>query len=439
MIATLRRRLTPTSFRTRILVSTVAVVAAVMVVAGIAVQIILARTASSDIESRLDERTAAALAVISEASRTSLTVPAESLTPGVVVYDDAGRPVAGVMDGGPRPTADRLGMSTSQRSVGASDDYRLRATPFRTASGVRGVVVVSQEVTAYERSESYALIATVLLGLVMIASTAFATRRVTTQALRPVTQMAHDASQWSEHDLTRRFDLTPADDELTALGDTLDQLLDRVAAALRAEQRLTAELAHELRTPLTAIQGSADLALMRGVADDATRTDLEQVSASARSLAEVITALLDVAREPVTGSSARCTAADLVEPLAELVPAQVRFVDRTAASTAAIAAPAHLVVRALAPLVDNAVRHARGVVTVSAADATDTVTISVTDDGPGVPASLRQTVFDPGASTDERTGLGLGITRRVVRSLGGEVSLGDPAGGASFTVRLPRA
>ena len=77
--------------------------------------------------------------------------------------------------------------------------------------------------------------------------------------------MAERAADWSEHDLTHRFDLGPPTNELAALGETLDHLLDRVASAILSEQRLTAELAHELRTPLTSIQGSADLALLRGV------------------------------------------------------------------------------------------------------------------------------------------------------------------------------
>ena len=76
--------------------------------------------------------------------------------------------------------------------------------------------------------------------------------------------MAERAADWSEHDLTHRFDLGPPTNELAALGETLDHLLDRVASAISSEQRLTSELAHELRTPLTSIQGSADLALMRG-------------------------------------------------------------------------------------------------------------------------------------------------------------------------------
>ena len=75
--------------------------------------------------------------------------------------------------------------------------------------------------------------------------------------------MAERAEDWSAQNLARRFDLGLPVNELSQLGQTLDHLLDRVAQAIRAEQRLSAELAHEIRTPLAAIRGSAELALLR--------------------------------------------------------------------------------------------------------------------------------------------------------------------------------
>src|SRR3954470_4589416 len=143
----------------------------------------------------------------------------------------------------------------------------------------------------------YAFAATIGIGLLAIALAVIIARRVTSQALAPVTQMAARAADWSEHDLNHRFDLGPTDDELCQLGETLDHLLDRVAMAIRSEQRLTSELANELRTPLNAIPGSADLALLRGVEYYATRADLQQISESAQAMGLVISTLLEVARE----------------------------------------------------------------------------------------------------------------------------------------------
>src|SRR5206468_229964 len=73
--------------------------------------------------------------------------------------------------------------------------------------------------------------------------------------------MTAQASDWSDHDLERRFSLGQPHDELTQLAFTLDRLLDRLAATLRHEQRLSAELSHELRTPLANIAAQAQFAL----------------------------------------------------------------------------------------------------------------------------------------------------------------------------------
>ncbi len=431
------RRLTPTSFRGRIVFSTVGLIAATMLISGVAVQLILAHTATRDIQNRLDDRSTAVIALINQASRRHVKVSAQALPLGVRVYDESGQSVAGEMEQEVHSAADRLAAPGSTLTDLEEHGIRLRSAPFNTPSGDSGTVVVSQEIAPYERAEHYALIVTVVLGLCLVASAAVVARRVTDQALQPVVRMAESASEWSEHDLAQRFDLPPADDELTGLADTLDRLLDRVAAAIRAEQHLTAELAHELRTPLTAIQGSADLALLRGVDDAATRRDVEQISASARDMAEVITTLLDVAHQSGAASSATSTAAMLVEPVRNLVPGHLSFVDDTGDSHARLAAPTRLMLRALSPVVANAVRHARSTVTLTAVDVSDAVLISVIDDGPG--GALPDNVFDPGVSTSGGTGLGLGIARRVARSWGGEISIGSHRAGTSFTLRVPRA
>jgi len=109
-----------------------------------------------------------------------------------------------------------------------------------------------------------------------------------------------------------------------------------------------------------------------------------------------------------------------------------------------IAAPRDLAVRALSPVIENAVRHARSAVILRAVASASTVELRVHDDGPGVDPGVSETLFAPGASgPGGGTGLGLGIARRVARTIGGEVELADGSSsgegpGATFVVRLPR-
>ncbi len=436
------RRFAPRSFRGQIVLSTVLLMTAVMLVLGIGVQVLLAYTAKRDIDRVLEDRADSVTAVVDANSDGGprISVPEDLLDPGVRVYDDQGRLVAGSIEREARDAADDLATTTTVRNVNANADLRLRAVPFTTQTGQTGVVVVSQETTPYERSELYALFATIGIGLLVIGASAAIASRVTTQALTPVAQMAQRATDWSEHDLAYRFDLDGPDNELAQLGATLDGLLDRVTMAIRSEQRLTAELAHELRTPLTAIQGSADLALLRGVDDPETRAELEQIAASAREMSVVITTLVDVARDQAAaGAASTSRVVDVVDAVRAMVPSEMVFVDATTGSGARIAGPRDLVLRILAPVVDNAVTHARGTITLSAVDTARAVEISVADDGPGVDPQVRDTLFEVGASARGGTGLGLGIAKRVARSMGGSVHVGEAVTGAVFVVTLPRA
>jgi two-component system OmpR family sensor kinase len=434
------RRFGPRSFRGTIVASTVGLMTVSMVVVGLFIQLLLSRAADNDVDEVLHQRADAAVAVIRDASATSLTVPQDSLEPGIVVYDANGAVLAGSVGDDARDLADELADTDRERtSDGPGGVARLLAVPFDTPSGDGGVLVVGQDTTPYERSERYALYATGILAALVIATTALFALRVTRQALEPVARMAERAAEWSERDLTSRFALGPPTNELEALGETLDHLLDRVASAILSEQRLTAELAHELRTPLTSIQGSADLALLRGVPDAATRQDLEQISASAHEMSAVITTLLDLARDESPSSRRRtCTVADLVPALVAAAGA-VPIEDRTGTSSASIAAPRDLVVRAILPLIDNAVHHARGAIVLTAVDRPDVVELTVSDDGPGVADERREDVFEPGVTYREGgAGLGLGIARRVTRSFSGEITLAEGSGGACFRVSLPR-
>jgi signal transduction histidine kinase len=441
-LSEVRRKLTPTSFRGRIVTTTVALMTAVMIVVAVGLQLLLGYTAQRDIDRVLAERADAVIGVVDARSRpaTTFDIPPDALEPGVRVYDQDGHLVAGSIEKEARDAADDLAKVTGPTTFTAHEELRLLAEPFTTSHGQQGVVVVSQAATPYERAEMYALAATIGIGLLVIGLTVIIARRVTSQALAPVTQMAARAADWSEHDLTHRFDLGPARDELSQLGETLDHLLDRVAMAIRSEQRLTSELAHELRTPLTAIQGSADLGLIRGVADDQTRAELVEISKAARTMAEVITTLVDVARDPTAaGASAACRVDDVIDALRQSVPAHLDLVEDVVESSARIAGPRPLILRAIAPVLDNAVSHAASTITVRAVDLPHVVAISIIDDGPGIDAGMREQIFEVGASGTGGTGLGLGIAQRVARSLGGEIVVEAPASGATFTIRLPRA
>ncbi|MFT4084566.1 MAG: HAMP domain-containing sensor histidine kinase [Nocardioides sp.] len=430
----------PLGLRSQLVAWTALLAAGVMIALVLGTQAVLELTAHRDVDRALGVRADAALGVLKQSDEAAKA----DLEPGSEVYDDEGDPVAGALERELRHDADELATATladgHTRTSESVHNWHLRAVTYTTRSGERGVVVVSEDASPYERSERYALVATVVLGALVVALTATITHLVTRRALGPVRQMAERATEWSEHDLSHRFELGPPTTELAALGETLDGLLDRVAAAIHTEQRLTAELAHELRTPLTAVRASADLALLRPDGDPAVRADLVEIREAALRMSEVITSLLEIARHPERGRGEASTdPADVLDAVEPLIPARLTLSSRVAPACPQIAAPADLVVRALAPLVDNACRHAAGRVRLGIGPTGDgRIAVTVEDDGDGVPDALRATVFGPGTSGADGTGLGLGIARRVARSLGGDVVLAADSG-SRFVLTLPAA
>jgi signal transduction histidine kinase len=246
--------------------------------------------------------------------------------------------------------------------------------------------------------------------------------------------MTADAEDWGEHDLDRRFALGPARDEITGLAATLDHLLERIAASRRHERRFAADVAHELRTPLAAMRGRLELALDPRAPDEDDRETLRAIEGDVTRMGATVETLLAVARREIDPQDGRV---DLEAIAQELDGVEVRVL--TDPMPAAEGDP-EIIRRALAPLLDNARRHARSSVTVTLDSTSRRARITVRDDGPGLEANLGEAAFEPGRRGDRQpnggAGLGLPLARRLARACGGEVSIGAGPGGC-FVLELP--
>ncbi len=422
------------SYRRRAVVATAALATLAALALLLVAQLAFEDTSDAAVDRVLRTRADGVVAEAQGLSRGDTPVVRGLPDRDVVVYDAAGDIVAGTPPAGLEQVYADLAQTTRSRSVlGTSDrqgKVKVLGRRFYLATGVLGVVVVAEPLEPYADEQQEALLVAALAGVVIVVVTTLAAAWASRRVLEPVGSMARTAAEWSEHDLDRRFDLGPPRNEIQALGRTLDGLLDKVARAILAEQRLTAELAHELRTPLTSLAATAELVAQRPDLDDDLRSDIEDVRASCRAMSATISGLLEVAR--ASQVQGRCD-------LGETVAGVVRTLggdDRTAVDlpAATVAAPGDLAARAIAPVLDNALHEADHVTVTGRLDG-DRVHLLVTDDGPGVSAD---DVFAAGASA-HRTGLGLPLARRVARSLGGDVLLHPPTpgAGATFEVVLP--
>jgi len=218
----------------------------------------------------------------------------------------------------------------------------------------------------------------------------------------------------------------------------------------RERSDLVATVAHELRSPLTGVKGFVQALLNRWdkLSDDQRKMMLETVNADADRLARLIAELLDVARID-TGrlqlyprpSSAQMLVGRVVASIEAGTARTITLVSED--DLPEVFADPDKFTQVVTNLVENAVRHGQGTVTVHLLAHTDDVTgvrIMVDDEGDGIPAELRKRVFTKFWTTGESGGSGLGmyIVGGLSRAHGGDVTITEaPGGGARVIVDWP--
>lgn len=333
-----------------------------------------------------------------------------------------------------------------------ASDTRMYALPIVQNTTRIGTVVSAISLRTYQQVQRTALLASIVLGVLAFLAVACAARWLISRALSPVSQMTRQAAEWSDRDLDRRFSLGEPHDELTQLASTLDGLLGRLAASLRYEQRLSAELSHELRTPLAHITAEAQYALRHAHSEDEYHAGYEQILQSAARMSRTVETLIAAARAELrpartTTDASACAraAAEAAQALADDTGVSIETPDpRTGMH---VAVEADLVERILAPLLENACRYARHRVRLLVERRAASILYTIEDDGPGVPALQTEAIFEPGhrgpasatTATMQGAGLGLALARRLARAVGGDVTADESKDGGRFLVQLPNA
>ncbi|MBV9831434.1 MAG: HAMP domain-containing histidine kinase [Marmoricola sp.] len=322
--------------------------------------------------------------------------------------------------------------------AGRDSDLRVTAVRAGPADARRTVVVAYgfQDLQDSRRVLARTLLITYPLLLVVLALIA---SRVIAAALRPVEQLRSAADRISGTGQDARLPVPESHDEIHDLAVTLNSMLDRLASARARQRSFVADAAHELRSPLASMLTQLDVADHLGEGGGVTpdlRAEVERMSGLVESL--LVLARLD--REPGADPAVAVPLAPLVADAVRR-PAAVRLT-KWEVPDVAVLAPADHVHRVLDNLLDNAVRHARSEVVVSASVEAGTVHLLVDDDGAGIRPEDRERVFDRFTRLDEArardaggSGLGLAIVRELVERDGGHVDLDTaPLGGLRVRV-----
>ena len=450
------RRLTP-GLRGRLLLSVLGAIAAVLAALTLAFNLVLADRLNHDADGVAQARASAELASLHVSRGVIVLAEApDELSPDSQVWVfQGGRALEQPRTARANNTAAaRLARRAPMIEDVSSTNTRLYALPVVQAGRRLGVVIAGVSLTPYAQTRRTALVASLILALVVLVAVGLAARWLIDNALHPVSRMTRQAAEWSEHDLDRRFAMGPPRDELTQLASTLDELLERLAASLRHEQRLSAEISHELRTPLSNIIAEAQFALRHGQQTDESKATLEHILQSARQLGGTLDTLVAAARAQLdpnraTSDAVDCARAAINGSIRDALDPELHVSVNAPPTPVRVAVEAELVKRILAPLLENAARHAHESIKLAVEREDDAVLFTIEDDGPGVPDEEQEAIFEPGYRAKNSTattaivstgaGLGLALCRRLARTAGGEVHPQPSERGARFIVRLPAA
>lgn len=239
------------------------------------------------------------------------------------------------------------------------------------------------------------------------------------------------------------------DDEWDGLASEVNGLLLEQRRASERARAFSANAAHELRTPLTALLGEVQLGLRRDRTPAEYRQVLVRAEAEVTRLATLVELLLTLSRADASEVRARGIAFDLAEVATEAAEsaraglgAEVAAVRVQATSAMARGDPL-LTKRILENLVDNALRHGARVVNVRVEPAGSTATVTISDDGPGLPPPVRERLFERFnrlAGAADGFGLGLSIAHAIAVAQGGRLwLLNDGSPHTTFVLELAAA
>ncbi len=366
---------------------------------------------------------------------------------------DATKPLGTVplLDQAELRAAERDPIYANRSSVtGLNESSRLLATPIRRG-GHKLVLVVGT--TRSNDAETLASFRDELLiaGPIALILASLAGYFLAGLSLRQVESMRRRAAAISAETPGERLPVPATRDEIERLGETLNEMLERLEHALQRERDFVADAGHELRTPLALLRTELELALRHGRSPEELREALRWSTQEVDRLTQLAEDLLLIARSDRGKLPLSLETVDVGELLSSVVSRFQWRAEESARPLAHEAGPGVLIrgdrlriEQALGNLVDNALRHGAGRVNLRAAAVDGTVELHVEDEGDGFPPGFLERAFErfsrpqPGR---ERSGAGLGlsIVRVIAEAHGGSAEAANgSAGGADVWLALPR-
>jgi two-component system OmpR family sensor kinase len=366
--------------------------------------------------------------------------------------------------------------SVTVRSVDGATEWRVHTYALSIVSEAAMTKSAATLVIAVDLQESRQTVASfssifVSFGIVAVILSAFLTRLLVTNTLKPLREVELTAARFAGGDFSQRLGNSSPHTEVGRLTRSLNTMLSRIdrAFADRADtidkmRRFIGDASHELRTPLVSVRGYAELYRMGALTKKAEVAQaMERIEKEAERMTSLVTDLLELAR------------LDEAKPL-EIVPVDLGSLAHDAALDAGASSPDRTITlwrdgelvrdpqtlpsivvkgeenkirQVLANLLQNAVRFSPEGSPIELILTHDTARgigiIRVVDHGEGIPLQIREKIFDRLWRADSSraretggSGLGLAIVHTIVSRLNGSIAVEEtPGGGATFAVSLP--
>ena len=332
---------------------------------------------------------------------------------------------------------------------GVSGNLVFAAAPARLPTGNLIIVLLSRRansgLAASLRTFLLAALATLTLGA---GAAIILGRRLT----RPIREASEATREIARGQLSTRLPEPSMrqNDELAQLARSVNAMAAELERARVLEQQFLLSVSHDLRTPLTSIRGFAE-AISDGAGDPQRAAIV--IQSEARRLERLVADLLDLAKLRAQGFSLRLERIDLIALAAvsiegfqpDAAERKLRIDHVGAGSQLIVSADHDRLMQVVANLMENALKYASSIVTVTTAQDATWAVLAVDDDGPGIASADLAHVFDrlyvarhAPARKENSSGLGLAIVKELIEAMGGGVMVSQsPAGGARFVVRLP--
>ncbi|MFK7852831.1 MAG: ATP-binding protein [Granulosicoccus sp.] len=272
-----------------------------------------------------------------------------------------------------------------------------------------------------------------------------------TSVLRRIDSVSRTASEIMSGDLSQRLRVTARDDEFDEISTKLNQMLNRIEDLMKSMQQVTNNVAHDLRSPLTRLRNRLEVTLLEERDPENYRLVMDEAIGDADSLIHTFNAMLSIARLEAGIDSSQWTETrmgDLASELAELYEAvaeEEEFLDfySDIKNNPVFHCNRHLIGQAVTNLLDNAIKYTPqpGIVRLGIEGNNDEFTITVSDNGPGIPEDERERVFERFVRLENErnspgNGLGLSLVQAVIRLHAATLELSDNEPGLKVVMRF---